>query len=57
MESSARGPGAATIQQAGYVPALVKVIRPKFLIKRRDAARERMAREGIALPQPMTAAH
>ena len=39
------------------VPALVKVIRPKFLIKRRDAARERMAREGIALPQPMTAAH
>ena len=31
-------------------------IRPKFLIKRRDAARERMAREGIALPQPMSAA-
>ena len=39
------------------VPALVKVIRPKFLIKRRDAARERLAREGIAIPQPMTAAH
>ncbi|MBM4242479.1 MAG: hypothetical protein FJ148_01515 [Deltaproteobacteria bacterium] len=38
------------------VPALVKVIRPKFLIKRRDAARERMAREGTPLPQPMTAA-
>ena len=39
------------------VPALVKVIRPKFLIRRRDAARERLAREGIAIPQPMTAAH
>jgi predicted RND superfamily exporter protein len=37
------------------VPALVKVIRPKFLIQRRDAARERMAREGLALPQPMHA--
>jgi predicted RND superfamily exporter protein len=39
------------------VPALVKVIRPGFLIKRRDAARERLAREGIALPPPMSAAH
>jgi len=38
------------------VPALVKVIRPKFLIKRRDAAREKLAREGIAIPQPMSAA-
>lgn len=38
------------------VPALVKVIRPKFLIQRRDAARERLAREGIAIPEPMTAA-
>jgi predicted RND superfamily exporter protein len=38
------------------VPALVKVIRPKFLIKRRDAARERLSREGIAIPEPMTAA-
>jgi predicted RND superfamily exporter protein len=37
------------------VPALVKVIRPSFLIKRRDAARERMAREGIPLPQSATA--
>jgi ABC-2 type transport system ATP-binding protein len=32
------------------VPSLVKVIRPSFLVKRRDLARERMAREGVPLP-------
>jgi hypothetical protein len=38
------------------VPSLVKVIRPKFLLKRRDLARERMAREGVPLPEPMAGA-
>ena len=32
------------------VPALVKVMRPKFLLQRRDRARERLAREGLPLP-------
>lgn len=38
------------------VPALVKVIRPRFLVRRRDAARERLAREGAPLPIPSTGA-
>jgi predicted RND superfamily exporter protein len=37
------------------VPALVKVIRPRFLLQRRDEARERLAREGVELPRPMQA--
>jgi predicted RND superfamily exporter protein len=32
------------------VPALVKVIRPKFLLHRRDLARQRMAAEGTSTP-------
>ena len=37
------------------VPSFVKVIRPKFLLKRRDAARARLAREGLPLPEPIVA--
>jgi predicted RND superfamily exporter protein len=33
------------------VPSLVKVIRPAFLLRRRDIARERLAREGQPIPQ------
>jgi predicted RND superfamily exporter protein len=33
------------------VPSLVKVIRPKFLLRRRDLARERLAREGLPIPE------
>lgn len=34
------------------VPSLVKIIRPNFLIKRRDAALERLAAEGKPPPEP-----
>jgi predicted RND superfamily exporter protein len=44
-----------TIGGLVVVPALVKTIRPKFLTDRRDVARARLAREGIAPPQPMQA--
>jgi predicted RND superfamily exporter protein len=37
------------------VPSLVKVWRPKFLLDRRDAARERLTREGIPIPQSASA--
>ncbi len=38
------------------VPALVKVVRPSFLVKRRDAARRRLEAEGLPLPAPMVGA-
>ena len=34
------------------VPSLVKIIRPSFLLKRRDAALERLAAEGKPPPEP-----
>ena len=38
------------------VPALVKVIRPRFLVNRRDLARRRLEQEGLPLPAPMLGA-
>lgn len=38
------------------VPAFVKVIRPKFLTDKRDAARARLEREGLPLPTPLASA-
>ncbi len=35
------------------VPAVVKLVRPKFLLDRRDAARARLAAEGKPLPTPL----